>query len=69
MVDVALVTAEDWRLWRELRLAAPTETPEAFGSTLAAWSGSGDTEARWRGRLDDVGLNLVLRLTAIRSAW
>lgn len=62
MIDIAVVTAQDWRLWRELRLAALAEAPEAFGSTLADWSGLGDTEARWRSRLDDVALNLVLTL-------
>lgn len=62
MVDVAVVTAEDWRLWRELRLAALAEAPSAFGSALAEWSGEGDTEARWRARLGDVALNLVLVL-------
>lgn len=53
---------DDWRLWRELRLAALAEAPAAFGSTLAEWSGTGDAEQRWRGRLRDVALNLVLLL-------
>jgi len=62
VVDVIVATAEDWRLWRELRRAALLEAPGAFGSTLAEWSGEGDTEARWRARLGDVALNLVLLL-------
>lgn len=62
MVDVVVVTAEDWRLWRELRRAALLEAPGAFGATFAEWSGEGDTEARWRARLGDVALNLVLVL-------
>jgi len=62
VVDVVVVTAEDWRLWRELRRAALLEYPGAFGSTLAEWSGEADTEARWRARLEDVALNLVLVL-------
>ncbi len=57
---VRVVTHEDWRLWRELRLAALTEAPAAFGSTLAQWSGTGDTEDRWRARLVGVALNLVI---------
>lgn len=60
MVDVLVLTSGDWRLWRHLRLAALAEAPGAFGSTFAEWSGSGDTDARWRARLAGVGLNLVL---------
>ena len=59
MVELRAVTPEDWRLWREVRLAALTDAPDAFGSTLSYWSGDGDTELRWRKRLDDVPLNLV----------
>lgn len=50
----------DWRLWRQLRLAALAEAPAAFCSTLSDWTGPGDTEARWRDRLSSVGLNVVL---------
>jgi len=57
--DVVVVTAEDWRLWRELRRAALLEAPGAFGSTLAEWSAEGDSETRWRARLGDVALNPV----------
>lgn len=46
-----MLTPEDWRLWRELRLAALAEAPLAFGSKLADWQGDGDREERWRGRL------------------
>ena len=60
MVEVLAVGPDDWRLWRRLRLAALAEAPAAFGSTLAEWSGPGDTEDRWRARLTDVPLNLVL---------
>lgn len=51
---------EDWRLWRRLRRASLADAPEAFGSTLAGWSGDGDTEERWRARLRDVALHLVV---------
>lgn len=43
--------SEDWKAWRALRLEALREAPYAFGSTLAEWTGDGDTEARWRDRL------------------
>lgn len=62
VIETLVVGPDDWRLWRELRLAALGDAPAAFGSTLAEWSGPGDTEPRWRGRLRDVALNLVVVL-------
>lgn len=61
MLDVLVLTPDDWKLWRQLRLAALAQAPGAFGSTVAEWSGSGDTEQRWRTRLTSVALNLVLK--------
>ncbi len=58
-VRLAVLTPDDWGVWRSLRLRALAEAPYAFGSTLAEWTGPGDREDRWRGRLADVGLNLV----------
>ena len=62
VIDVSMVTADDWPLWRRLRRAALADAPDAFGSTLEQWSGPGDTELRWRTRLLAVPLNLVLSL-------
>lgn len=62
MIDVRVIGADEWRVWRALRLAALAEAPAAYGSTLAQWMGSGDNEDRWRSRLADVALNVVLFL-------
>lgn len=60
VVDVMVTSPRDWPLWRALRRAALAEAPAAFGSTLTEWSGAGDSEQRWRARLEAVALNLVL---------
>jgi ribosomal protein S18 acetylase RimI-like enzyme len=59
MVEVREIGADDWRLFRRLRLDALAEAPNAFGATLADWSGELDTEARWRARLTTVPFNIV----------
>ncbi|MFE4970623.1 GNAT family N-acetyltransferase [Kitasatospora sp. NPDC056651] len=43
------LTADDWPLWRDLRLAALSEAPDAFEAGLADWHRGG--EDRWRARL------------------
>lgn len=53
------IAADDWPLWRAVRLNALAEAPHAFGSTLASWTGVGDQEERWRQRLVAVPLNIV----------
>jgi ribosomal protein S18 acetylase RimI-like enzyme len=60
VIAVRELSPDDWQLWRELRLAALAEAPAAFGSTLAQWSGAGDTEQRWRDRLASVARNVVI---------
>ncbi len=62
MIEARVVTPDEWRAWRQLRLSALAQAPAAFCSTLAQWSGPGDTEERWCARLRDVALNLVLAL-------
>ena len=51
VIDLRVLTPDDWPAWRELRLAALAEAPQAFGSRLADWQGEGDREQRWRDRL------------------
>ncbi|RKN25544.1 GNAT family N-acetyltransferase [Micromonospora musae] len=63
MIETLVLTEGDWKIWRELRLAALTEAPYAFGSQLADWQGDGDREDRWRGRLAIAGaFNVVAML-------
>ncbi len=50
---VRRVGPDDWRDWRVLRLRSLREDPSAFSSSTTAWTGSQDTEDRWRTRLAD----------------
>jgi GNAT superfamily N-acetyltransferase len=59
MVELHRVLPQDWEMWREVRLRALADAPDAFGSTLADWQGANDLERRWRERLGAVPLNLV----------
>ena len=61
-IDLQRLEEDDWRLWRAVRLAALAEAPDAFGSTLAEWSGPNDLEARWRARLASVPFTVVAGL-------
>lgn len=63
VTEIRVLTPDDWTTWRQLRLAALGEAPQAFGAQLADWQGDGDLEERWRGRLAIPGShNVVVRL-------
>ncbi|MFI6781034.1 GNAT family N-acetyltransferase [Micromonospora sp. NPDC050276] len=62
MIEIRVLTPDDWPTWRQLRLAALTEAPEAFCSRLADWQGDGDREQRWRDRLSIPGSHNVVAL-------
>ncbi|AGS67209.1 GNAT family N-acetyltransferase [Streptomyces collinus] len=62
MLELRTLEADDWPLWRELRLAALADAPYAFGSTLAQWQGAGDREERWRARLSIPGAHDLMAL-------
>ena len=50
MILVREISADDWELMREVRLAALSEAPYAFASTYAREAAF--TEERWRGRVN-----------------
>ncbi|GAA2471538.1 hypothetical protein GCM10010406_03940 [Streptomyces thermolineatus] len=58
MVRLRVLTADDWPLWREARLAALTEAPHAFVARLADWHRGG--EEQWRVRFAMPGAHHVL---------
>ena len=60
VIEIRVLTPDDWTTWRELRLAALAEAPQAFGARLADWQGDGDLEERWRGRLSIPGSHNVV---------
>jgi GNAT superfamily N-acetyltransferase len=55
VIRLQALTADDWRLWRELRLKALALDPDAFAARLADWQGVADREDRWRARLSIPG--------------
>lgn len=57
MVEVRTVAPDDWCQWRDVRMRALADAPEAFGSSLAEWAAA--DERRWRRRLDDVPFNVI----------
>ncbi|MEQ3551589.1 GNAT family N-acetyltransferase [Pseudonocardia nematodicida] len=60
MITVRELGPDDWVTWRDLRLAALAEAPDAFHSRLADWVGAG--EDTWRERLVAPGRYLVADL-------
>jgi ribosomal protein S18 acetylase RimI-like enzyme len=57
VIALAELVVDDWARWRELRLQALADAPDAFSSTLTSWQGA--NEVRWRARLRDVAYNLL----------
>lgn len=58
-IEIVPIGPEDWREFRQVRLAALNDSPSAFGSRHADWLGA--PEHRWRARLTDVALTVVAR--------
>jgi ribosomal protein S18 acetylase RimI-like enzyme len=60
VIELRVLTPDDWRAWRDLRLAALGEAAYAFGSRLSDWQGNGDREERWRSRLSIPGSRNII---------
>jgi ribosomal protein S18 acetylase RimI-like enzyme len=59
VITMRTLDADDWAEWRVMRLDALREAQYAFSSKLADWEGEGDTERRWRERLEAVPFNVI----------
>lgn len=61
MSDVSLIRVgpDDWREFREVRLASLLDAPNAFGSRHADWLDA--APERWRARLTDVPFTVIAR--------
>jgi ribosomal protein S18 acetylase RimI-like enzyme len=62
VITLHILTVDEWRLFRRLRLEALREAPYAFGSVLDDWQGDKDTERCWRQRITDVPFNVIAEL-------
>ncbi|TMZ38024.1 GNAT family N-acetyltransferase, partial [Klebsiella pneumoniae] len=62
MIDLRVLSPDEWPIWRAARLAALADAPEAFGASLADWQVAGDREERWRARLAVAGSYHVVAL-------
>ncbi|GAB2770646.1 hypothetical protein GCM10027091_02530 [Streptomyces daliensis] len=59
-VLTAEADADDWPLWRDVRLAALAEAPLSFKSRIEDWHRGG--EERWRARLAMAGAHNIVAL-------
>jgi len=57
-VELRRITAEDWSLFRDIRLRALADSPDSFGTTLAEAEAHPDT--LWQQRADAPGPTLVV---------
>lgn len=56
------VGPDQWAVWRELRLRSLREDPQAWAASTRGWTGTLDTEDRWRDRLESPGACFVAYL-------
>lgn len=57
-IELRTASPDDCRVWRAVRLAALTDSPDAFGSRLDEWADA--PEDRWRNRLSIPGATDLL---------
>jgi GNAT superfamily N-acetyltransferase len=62
-VTVETAGPDDWRRWRDLRLAALRDAPEAFCSSYADWRDA--DEQRWRERISAPGHLIMASLDGV----
>ncbi len=58
-VEIVRIGPDQWREFREVRLASLRDAPGAFGASHADWVDA--EESRWRQRLSDVPFTVVAR--------
>ena len=58
-VEIVRIGPDDWREFRDVRLASLDDAPGAFGARHADWVDA--TEERWRQRLTEVPFTVVAR--------
>jgi GNAT superfamily N-acetyltransferase len=63
-VEIVRIGPDEWREFREVRLASLRDAPGAFGASHADWVEA--EEEQWRQRLSDVPFTLVARSA---GAW
>jgi GNAT superfamily N-acetyltransferase len=57
MIAITSISSNDWIHWRDMRLRALEDAPQAFCSSLRDWQGK--DEPTWRRQLVEVSLNLI----------
>jgi ribosomal protein S18 acetylase RimI-like enzyme len=60
MITLEVIGADNWERWRDMRLDALREAPEAFCSSLSDWEDH--SERTWRARLTEVSANFIATL-------
>lgn len=58
-IEIVRIGPDEWREFREVRLASLSDAPGAFGARYADWVDA--TEERWRQRLTDVPCTVLAR--------